>query len=727
MTGELNGIGLFLGGAIAVPLTSILSILVFIGFMFSLSPLLALLSLTIYPLDLIIIPYLQKRFNQLNRKRIKTTRAMANAVNEAISGIHEIHANGSYSLEENRLAPYIRQLYKHLKKLSIFKYGIKFTDNLFLSFGPFILFLVGGYLAIHGQFTLGALVAFLSAYEKIYDPWKELLEYYQSLNDARVSYRQIMKVFDHEPAHTLLPDSRPIHAFSGDIQLRGTSFTVDGGQKLLDDINLSIKANELVALVGFSGSGKSTLALLIAQLYDSTAGSIFFGEIDITTCSKGDISRNISMISQRPFIFTGTLRDNLLYSLMADGRAELPNRDTLITVIRDVGLEEDVLRFGFNTTIPISRVHPLRHKLLRMRQILNSDLKEHFARYIESYDVNAFLFHSSLRDNLIFGDSLSGKYALDQLPANKEFRGLLEWTGLDRRLTDFGHAIARSTVDILQDLAADEYFFSGSPMTPDELDQFTRLLATHGESLPSRKSERDLFLHLALRFIPAQHSITALPRDLEREILAARHLFLSDIIQMDIESCQHAATLLKEEGTILEIPRYEEPHDFIAFCPSEYLYSHCLRDNILFGAVKQDFRQDQELLTLALNAFRREDLLDEIIDIGLDFEVGSQGDRLSGGQKQKLAIARALLKDARILIMDEATASLDNASQAKIQAHLEQRIRGQKTVIAVIHRLDLTPSFDRIFVLRGGKVIEQGTYDQLMAQQGAFYELAQAK
>ena len=118
--------------------------------------------------------------------------------------------------------------------------------------------------------------------------------------------------------------------------------------------------------------------------------------------------------------------------------------------------------------------------------------------------------------------------------------------------------------------------------------------------------------------------------------------------------------------------------------------------------------------------------MDEVMDIGLDFDVGSQGDRLSGGQKQKVAIARAFLKHSQILIMDEATASLDNTSQGRIQQILEDKFRGNKTVIAVIHRLDLAPSYDRIVVLKAGTIIEQGSYDELMARKGAFYDLTKS-
>jgi putative ABC transport system ATP-binding protein len=143
--------------------------------------------------------------------------------------------------------------------------------------------------------------------------------------------------------------------------------------------------------------------------------------------------------------------------------------------------------------------------------------------------------------------------------------------------------------------------------------------------------------------------------------------------------------------------------------------------------VKSGEKISEKLQTLSYTVFSREGLLDEILDIGLDFDVGSKGDRLSGGQQQKLAIARAFLRDTKILIMDESTASLDNASQTRIQKMLDNNFRGNKTIISVIHRLDLTPSYDKIYVLKNGSIIEEGSYKELMARKGAFYELAQGK
>ena len=93
----------------------------------------------------------------------------------------------------------------------------------------------------------------------------------------------------------------------------------------------------------------------------------------------------------------------------------------------------------------------------------------------------------------------------------------------------------------------------------------------------------------------------------------------------------------------------------------------------------------------------------------MQFQVGSKGDRLSGGQRQKLAIARAFLKTPRILIMDEATSGLDNNSQARIQNQLDTRWK-KSTVISVVHRLDITKTYDSIAVLKAGKIVEMGTY-----------------
>ncbi|HVY69605.1 MAG TPA: ATP-binding cassette domain-containing protein, partial [Verrucomicrobiae bacterium] len=107
---------------------------------------------------------------------------------------------------------------------------------------------------------------------------------------------------------------------------------------------------------------------------------------------------------------------------------------------------------------------------------------------------------------------------------------------------------------------------------------------------------------------------------------------------------------------------------------------------------------------------------------GLETIVGERGTMLSGGQRQRLAIARALVRDPRILILDEATSSLDTLSERQVQAALEDAVQG-RTVLVIAHRLSTIRNADRIVVLDQGRVVEQGGWEELVAAGGAFAKL----
>jgi putative ABC transport system ATP-binding protein len=724
MTAELNAIGFFIGGALAIPITSVLTYLALLGYMISVNPLLALLSSSFYPIEFFIIPRLQQRYNKWNKKRIRTIRTMSNVVNEAVSGIHDVQSYAGFHFEAKRLQSSIQQLYQTLKRLFLIKYGIKFTDNLFQSFGPLILFLIGGYLAIEGQFTLGALVAFLSAYEKIYAPWKEMLAFYQSYQDAQVRYRQIMQIFDFEPIHALLPPENIPLRTAGRLKIEHVHYNLPGGTPLLNRINLTIEPGEQIAVVGFSGSGKSTLALLIDQLYEASGGTIFLDGHDIKSLSKGDVSNNITMISQKPFIFSGTLYDNLIYGLKSSGQ-KLPDEQKLLQILHDVGLEEDILWIGGNTVIPEDQARKYKNQFLEMRKIVRMELGDQFSQIVEFYDVDKFLYYATLRDNLIFGDSRDHTFHGEKLLRNDAFLQLLKEKSLEKNFLRLGMALAWVTIDILQheEGSPDLDFFQTTPMLKSEVTTYKELLNHLSLHPPQPGKEKDLLLLLALRYIPARHDIVPLPYGLKEKIFAARHYFLNQIMKVDVSACRAVGKSFIS-GTQLPEINLNEEDNFIAYCPLRYLYNHTLRENIFLGSIKTKKEDIIQVRDIAWNAFREHGLLNKILNIGLQFDVGSQGSRLSGGQQQKIAIARGLLKETPVLILDEATSGLDNESQARIQNLLTHKYRGKVTVISIIHRLDLAPSYDRILVMKDGTIIEEGSFGALMEQKGAFYTLA---
>ncbi|HFF2758918.1 ATP-binding cassette domain-containing protein, partial [Vibrio parahaemolyticus] len=117
-----------------------------------------------------------------------------------------------------------------------------------------------------------------------------------------------------------------------------------------------------------------------------------------------------------------------------------------------------------------------------------------------------------------------------------------------------------------------------------------------------------------------------------------------------------------------------------------------------------------------------QELQDEQGRTGYDVQVGERGVKLSGGQRQRIAIARVLLKNAPILIMDEATSALDSEVESAIQENLHTLMAG-KTVIAIAHRLSTIAAMDRLIVMDEGKIVEQGTHQELLAHKGIYAQL----
>lgn len=732
MTAELNAIATFLGTAVSVPVTAVLTFIAFLGFMIYLNPALGLISAIIYPLELSVIPYLQKKYNNYNRKRVATTRTMASLVNEAVSGIHEVQGNASYLLEQEKLDRHSHRLFRLMKRLSVLKYGIKFSNNLFQSIGPFLLFLIGGYFAIHGQFTIGALVAFLSAYEKVYDPWKEVIEYYQAWQDSRVRYKQIMKLFDIEPFIMLPQPDSATPRLQGDIEARDLCYQINENVFLLNSVSFTLDSGKHLALVGFSGSGKSTLSLLLAQLYRASSGTLAIGGKNVEDLNSLDIARNISSVAQHPFIFTGTVRDNLLYSChtlyLNNLRAAMPDKSELIDIVRSVGLDADIIRWGLRTVIAPERAKPMIPRFLQMRQVIQDSLKKEFSNVIEFYHTDKFLNYSSIATNIIFG-SLGTAFKGKQILENKPFMSFLQEYEVETPLVELGLDIARSTIYLLGEFKSDDFFFQRSPMNSD---QFTRYesLCSKMETVPltaMKKEEKNLLLILALDFVPGLHKIHTITEEFEAKILDYRKVFLEEIGKIDLEQCRNGTIQTTIAPYSESGPDRLQDHDYTPFCFNQYIHSLSLMDNIIFGTIIDIEAVRGRLATIALDEFERLGLLDDIIEIGLDFHVGSKGDNLSGGQKQKIALARAFLKQSPILILDEATASLDNSSQARIQHFIETKLHGTTTVIAVVHRLDMISGYDHILVMKDGKIVESGNYQTLMDQGGYLHDLVNSR
>jgi len=420
------------------------------------------------------------------------------------------------------------------------------------------------------------------------------------------------------------------------------------------------------------------------------------------------MSSNVAMVAQRPFIFSGTVRDNLLYSCEAlntqGGHCEAGESvtlDRLIETVQQVGLFLDVLRFGLQQTMEPSAHPDIEGRLLKARRTLYERHGQELERDVEFFRADAFLEYGSLAMNIVFGAPVDKAYSIERLHQNREFFDFLARAGFWERGLDLAAEIAARTLDIFRSVGAGQEMFENTPMQADDLEAYAGILDRLRSRRPAglTRGDQKKLIKLALRFNPGRHTLARLDKRDKKSILKARAAF-----KEHMEARHPGAINFYGRG--------------------DYLHTQSIQENILHGLVRTDRAGAEERVSRRImRILIEENVLEQVLEIGFRFDVGSQGDRLSGGQRQKIALARALLKDSPIVILDEATSSLDNASQARIQNIIHSNWGGRSTVISVVHRLDPLKNYDLVAVLKYGRLEEIGTYGELIVNKGALYDL----
>ena len=454
---ELSTAGNFAGMAFAVPVTNILTLVAFTGYLLWLNVKLALATLIIYPMVVLILPLLQKKANKANKKRVDLSRETASLIAESISGIHEIQVHGAYEQEANKFDKLAEKLKKTRIRWSILKFAIKIANNYFVGLGPFVVFVYGAYLIMHGELELGAMVAFLSAQEKLFDPWKEMIEFYQTYQDASISYSRTMRSFNVAAEFPIDVDETANLPLSGNLVVSDLVLDTLEGHRLLNGVSFSLNAGEHLAVVGYSGGGKSTLIQCIGKMFHYSAGSIQLDGRELSTLSKHEAIRNIGYVSQNPFIFTGTIGENLLYAYQTvtkersepteeERRTDL---DRMILALQHVGLFVDVMRFGLDSRIAGDQ--ETLTKIIGIRRRFRETFSDLPIDFVEFYDRAAYHGNSNVAENIFFGSCSSPILAAPALPGNKGFCDFLQSMNLLLPLQELGLRIAGAASATLGD------------------------------------------------------------------------------------------------------------------------------------------------------------------------------------------------------------------------------------------------------------------------------------
>ncbi len=738
ITVECEQLGGFIGDAFVLPLFQGGQLLTIIFFMFMQDPLLGAAAIALYPVQGYIIPRLQKKTNALAKRRVRTMRQVADRVQETAAGITEVQANDTVKLQLTDFAHILGVIYDIRFQIYRRKFFTKFLNNLIGQITPFFFYSIGGYLVIKGTLSIGALLAVLAAYKDLASPWKELLDFYQSKENTRITYDQIVEQFQPAgmtDAGLLLDEPETIEPFTGEVQVANLSLSGDDKSRLLDAVSFTIRLDEHVAVIGQSGSGKAELALALARLVRPSSGRIVIGGVDIANLPVATIGRRISYVGPTPYLFTGTLRDNLLlglrhvpvreaeyddatakrrlrqleearrsgnidFDLHADWidykSAGVADADELAVRIAEVlarlDFQDDVYNFGLRGRLDPAAQPELAERFLAARAALAERLvADGITNLVETFHPDRYNSNATVAENVLFGTPIGPAFEFETLAENTYMRQVLDKVGLTEDFVEVGRRVAATMLEIFADLPPDHEFFEQySFIGAGDLPEFKTILAAidGGGIAELGPAQRQKLLSLPFKLIAARHRLDVLDEAMQQRLLEARRVFREEL----------------PEAMRGEIAFFD---------PAQYNAAASLQDNILFGRIAYGeadaVKRIPEVLSEVLDSLS---LRPSVISVGLDYHVGTAGSRLSLAQRQRAAIARAVLKRPDLLILSEATSALDGPAQAKVLQGVREEMAG-RGLVWVLHRASLARNFDRVLVMSNGKLEEQGRFSDL--------------
>ncbi len=347
---------------------------------------LALVVITIAPILIIVSRYFQVRLLKTSRALRKANSQTTAAFNEGIVGVRTSKSMVREERNAEEFSILTRAMYGHAVQNAL--YASMFWPMMLsvCGLGTALALHFGGIGVIHGQMTLGALATFLQIVFFIQFPVQELTnsitqiqaaqasaERVQSLLDAEVEIEDSPSVIERIRTHDAMGHD-PHVAIDGmdsrvhSIEFRNVGFAYKGGQSVLSNFNLRVRAGESIAIVGPTGGGKTTIVGLACRFYEPTSGQILINGVDYRERSLKWLQSNLGMVLQQPYLFSGTVKENIRYGRLGASDDEIaqaaPHRSPRIHRTVEGRLQRPGRRGGqsaFDGAEAVDRARPCRH------------------------------------------------------------------------------------------------------------------------------------------------------------------------------------------------------------------------------------------------------------------------------------------------------------------------------------------------------------------------------
>ncbi|MBO0145142.1 ABC transporter ATP-binding protein [Agrobacterium sp. Ap1] len=748
---EVEPLGGFTGDAFVLPALLGGQALTTLGFIIVQNMWLGMLTAGIVGIQLSIVPRMRRRVRELGRLRQLTAREFSGRVSEIVDGIGAVHSNDTSNLERADIAWRLGRIFSIRYDLYQWKFLVKFINNLIAQVTPFIFYAFGGYFVLIGKLDLGQLVAVIAAYKDLPSPLKDLIDWDQARQDVQIKYGTVCDQFSVEPliAQSVhAPASGPTSRLETSIIISNLTLVDDTGARLLDGVSTEIKPSETIALVGAAGSGAEAFAEALARLVWPEFGSITIGDQDLLDMPESITGRRIAYASGEPFLLHGSVMDNLLYGLKnaprpsatthneqrieseryaiearmagnvdfsphgnwidyqaagADGLDDLLHK--VLPTLDDLQISDDIFGLGLRSTIDTKEQSAVSERIVELRGSLRKRLVEtQLDEMLIPLDFDRYNIQASVGENLFFGTWSRGTSSDLDVITHPCFQRVLNSTGLDHSLYEMGLEIAEITVELFRDVAPQHSFFRRLTfMAAEEIPIYqatlSRCRGLRFEHIPPK--DRASIIVLSLAYIEPIHRFGILTEPLMDQLVAARKLFHTDIPD--------------------DIANLIDRHD-----PERVTASATVLDNVLFGRIASQVADaDAHIQTVVKELFRAAGLYENVLSLGLQFDVGAGGKRLSLAQRQKLNLARALMKRSDFTIFNRPLSALDQRVDEEITRGIVKRRNKAEQAATILWGLSdprVAQIFDRVLFFQRGSLIGNGTYFELARSNAAFRE-----
>ncbi|MCV6586742.1 MAG: ABC transporter transmembrane domain-containing protein [Marinibacterium sp.] len=727
VTSESEPMGGLMGDAVAQPVFQAGQMLTIVAFLFAQSVWFGLASIALIPLQAWLIPMLQRQINLLNKERIKEIRQLSAEIGETAQGVSDLRENGGWRYRQAQISERLGRLFQIRFRIYNKKFFMKFLNNFITQLTPFFFYAVGGYLAIKGQITVGALVAALAAYKDIASPWKELLTYYNQVQDMSLRWRIVTERF--APADMIPPDlfdgePSSIPNLQGDIVFDDVYLVDQDGNTLLEGLNLTIPSGSRVAIKCPNPLERRAVAELLAREIRPTRGTITIAGHPLDSLHQTVIATRIGYAHSRPYLFDGTLGDNLVMPLrmrplesegrksaaVARRRLEAQRagnstdpieadwvdpgvaglndseelRDWWFQLIEAVGQGDSMLRRSLQ-----GRLDPVRHAALARDIVgLRDAVAEELAArgldlYVYRFDPERFNPAVALGGNLLYA---APAREISQTGLASEY-GFLQMLR-DNDLADEAIRISQAVIQTLQQTfgvdGTDHPLFRKLGMDPDVYRRLVEISGSYAHAGRAGLSDDECALMLTVPFLLTAEQIgPGFPDQYKDKILhlrrtrgAAMREQARDLFQ-PLDAKGYAARL-----TVLENALYG-------------------RVSLLAGA------HAEEIETAVIEVLQRHDLDRRLAILMTDVTTGIGGANLPTVVQERAAFSRAGLKRPDVLVLDKALASQDSQARAVARRRL-QSLLPRSTMIFMEDHFENPQLYDQYIEIRNGRIDGDG-------------------